>query len=311
MVRGIGSFVEGSSTLAGWWSNVDTTSFQARTEGEGLLDPTQQDLAKQALVNPLTGREATSTDDLIKGSRSRSDKSKCSNSFTQLLRQHQENLSKDPSAPKPLPHLTPQETHRRAVRTAFAKASNILRESLEVEGILFLDACVSTFGGMVPHPHHEGSTSPTATSPSGESDTSKSPLGEEIPTTRLSDQQKAADETMCEVLAYATSDNSTINQSLVGGNYPLTESSLKSFIRRYPTGSIFNFDELGALESSDSEVTIATVTSVSGDHNETQTGRPAPPPKKKKGNRNSKINDASTILKLIPEARSAVFFPLW
>jgi signal transduction histidine kinase len=298
MVRGIGSFVEGSSTLAGWWQNIDTTSFQAQPDGEGLLDAAQQDLAKQAEVNPLTGRETSAPEDVKAPLHSRTPQTK-SESELMLGISHHDHVV----VAQPLPaHISPQDAHGRAVQTAFAKAANIIRESLEVEGVMFLDGRISTFGGMV-----ERKSRDTTSSPSGDSDVTKY-LSSTSKSSKELGQPKPEDDPLSKVLAFSNSDNSTINRSAIGGHYALTESSLRTFIRRYPLGTIFNFDKLGGLESSESDgSTTASVTSYPSSPIEPKVAAPY----KKKGKRRSKINDASIVLKLLPGARSAIFFPLW
>ena len=331
MVRGIGSFVEGSSTLAGWWSNADTSAFSAHTGGEGILDPAQQHLAKHATINPVSGRE-TSVDDPKRDDPKRSGSSNSpreqrdqrlapeSISEQDHARDTQKENSSSlrSSSRASFAHvLSPQEVHRRSIQTAFAKASNIIRESLEVEGVIFLDARVSIYAGLVDSKCRDSTTSLSENSDksSGNSDTTMQSTTIKSDTTESAGSR--ADEPACKLLAFATSDNSTINQSLMGGQYNLSETSLKAFIRRYPSGTVFNFDGSGLLQSSDSEASDATTAfAASYGATESEAGSAAEDasstlPKRKRRTRRSKINDGSTILKLLPGARAAVFFPLW
>lgn len=327
MVRGIGSFVEGSSTLAGWWSNNDTSSYDAHADGEGILDVTQQDLAKQATINPVSGREASASDPQrndpkiprVKQEQNASERPAnaqglaASTVHDYAVHDHVEHKASEHRTGQPVPNhafksaLTPHDVHRRAIQTTFAKASNIIRESLEVEGVVFLDARISSFGGMVKSEKTDSTSGLSDVSDVSTSSTTVSQAkseGQESPA-----ETKRVNDPLCNLLAYATSDNSTINSSSQGGRYEINESALKKFIRRYPSGTVFNFDELGILQSSDSEASIAAVVAPTPESQGSKSM--LVPGKKTKGKRTSKINDGVAILKLLPGARTAAFFPLW
>ncbi|KAK4208397.1 hypothetical protein QBC37DRAFT_476060 [Rhypophila decipiens] len=117
-------------------------------------------------------------------------------------------------------------------KRVFSKACNIIRESIEVEGVLFLDASVRTFGGLVGNEVFEPPILERSSSTDSDSDDSQS--GFPNPN---NDQQH------CNILGFSTSAGSSIN-----GNKPahahtvVSERLLQRLLQRYPHGRIFNFE---------------------------------------------------------------------
>ncbi|PCD37354.1 hypothetical protein AU210_005853 [Fusarium oxysporum f. sp. radicis-cucumerinum] len=131
MVRGLGSYVEGKTTISGW-QNSSTHAFNtdASTE-EGSLNQTQQKIQNQRdNAVAAADTESISTPD------------------TFVLESPSQNKPTSPFHPTDkTPHSVPtgEESRSQQLNQIFSKAANILRESIEVEGVLFLDA-----GAMCP-----------------------------------------------------------------------------------------------------------------------------------------------------------------
>lgn len=119
----------------------------------------------------------------------------------------------------------------------FAKAANIVRQSLDIDGVLFLDATVRSFGGLVGQ----------------QSDRKVSAVGLEN-LNYISNDEDATSQTptaatregRCNVLGYSTKEGS----SIMGDRPPwqfdgMQDRTLQRLLRRYPHGRIFNFDENG------------------------------------------------------------------
>ncbi|KIW02480.1 hypothetical protein, variant [Verruconis gallopava] len=306
MVRGIGSFVEGSATLAGWWSNLDTASHQHISVGEATLNTAQQELAQQASVHPESGHDLTPAELARTEGIETFDMNKPhqTDTGTQKLQVSPKGGS---SANHTVDHVAsngqqvspPVEAHSRAIESIFARAANIIRESLEIEGVAFFDARISSFGGLVDARRRDSNSSHSEDSDAS----SKS-------TNRIKNKHTGENEKVCRVLAFATSDGSTINNASEDGTYKVPESFLKAFLRRYPTGKIFNFDDSGQARSSESEESADSLHFVLAQSGSSRDHRLSPSQKRKKVRR-SKVNDAADLQRLIPGAKSAMFFPLW
>ncbi|KAG7435644.1 Sensor protein GacS [Fusarium oxysporum f. sp. raphani] len=120
MVRGLGSYVEGKTTISGW-QNSSTHAFNtdASTE-EGSLNQTQQKIQNQRdNAVAAADTESISTPD------------------TFVLESPSQNKPTSPFHPTDkTPHSVPtgEESRSQQLNQIFSKAANILRESIEVEG---------------------------------------------------------------------------------------------------------------------------------------------------------------------------------
>jgi len=106
------------------------------------------------------------------------------------------------------------------VKATFDRASNIIRESIEVEGSIFIDAAIGSFGGLVANGDGSESTDTSLSSgltSSGESSGSSmsTKSGTVATVTR-----------MCGVLGFSTSTESSINNSIVSKAHGLVPERL-------------------------------------------------------------------------------------
>ncbi|KAK6214253.1 hypothetical protein LQW54_004479 [Pestalotiopsis sp. IQ-011] len=188
------------------------------------------------------------------------------------------------------PTETEEDPEMTYTKHAFSKAANILRESMEIEGVLFLDAAISTFGGSVRRENgRHGSSS--------SSDDSPGPTANKDP------------EIPCCTLGFSNSADSSIDGSLKSeGHVSVSEKLLGKFIKRYPKGHIFNYDENGTLSMSDSASEDSAgqeLQSPVDQGDESQRG------KFKRGSSFKKDSPMSSIPQIFPGARSVAFIPVW
>ncbi|KAK0709384.1 hypothetical protein B0T26DRAFT_721335, partial [Lasiosphaeria miniovina] len=222
MVRGLGSFVDGHATLSDWSDSPNRSCFHDLPGvQEGVLNKKLQAGPRSPLFarpkSPFEPSETVSstktpTPALAVGSRP------------------------IPQAAVSASHFTLADKLQGDVERVFSKAANVIRESIEVEGVLFLDASVRSFGGLI---GKEVSEPPILTKPSsGESSSDESTsaaLGNTKPHT-------------CKLLGFSTSSQSSIN-----GDEPhhehttIPEKLLHSLLHRHPHGCIFNFEPDAAV----------------------------------------------------------------
>ncbi|KAI3321265.1 hypothetical protein HD806DRAFT_203821 [Xylariaceae sp. AK1471] len=169
----------------------------------------------------------------------------------------------------------------------FSRAANIIRESIDAEGVVFFDASISSFNSF--GQQFTGSDSSEFTSSEEGSTSSDEARGDSNPSPH--------------VIAFSTSRASSIG----GETYPsnrrrMSFKSLSALLRRYPKGAIFDFDENGNPQPSD----------YSDDNTQpvfrTTNGRPIPI---KRRTLSFIGNLGSEVSKSFPRARSVAFVPVW
>lgn len=130
--------------------------------------------------------------------------------------------------------ITASDPHHSVIKDAFSRASNIIRESIEVEGALFLDASIGSFGGLV-YGHK-----PRESSESGGSPPYSSSGNEDQPTT-TTPRSREDQAQFCDVLGFSTGQASSIDGAKLSVEQ-VPERLLSVLLRRWPAGKIFNFD---------------------------------------------------------------------
>jgi hypothetical protein len=347
MVRGLGSFHEGKSTLRNWRPVIgapdgsDGRMYEpSRLErgGEGQLNQQQQDAQQaedriQESENPVTrlteglGNWYNTTlpdhappmrtqaipaglflkDGGVPGSEAMSlepaTRSVLAGGTRSNFGSHSTAKFEDEEI---VERLTLQEDMlSTGVKSTFDRASNIIRESLEVEGSIFIDAAIGSFGGLV----HDGdgfdstdTNSSSGLTSSGESSVSGKSVksGTKTPVTR-----------MCGVLGFSTSNDSSINNSIVSKAHGLVpEKLLKGFVKRYPKGKIFHYTEDGQASSgSSSEAGHSDGTGLAALDDKKNVSKARA--KRKADRRFSRRTDAGELIKIFPGARSIAVTGLW
>ncbi|KAF5665141.1 nik-1-like protein [Fusarium heterosporum] len=304
MVRGLGSYVEGKTTMSGWQSSFLHDSDPETGTEEGSLNRTQQTLqAQQEHATAGANAEQSKEADTF------TLESPCENKSNSFHSQEKSQI--------PLP--IGEESRQQRLRMIFSKAANILRESIEVEGVVFLDASIGSFAGRVRYGsvRHESRNQGRSSSSSSSSSLSSLSSAEQghasisSPRSSMDSQEEGA---MCPVLGFSTSVSSSINDELPSvRSRSIPERQLQKLLRRYPKGKIFNFDSQGNMASSDATSEDVTMTGRQThkvqDFHEDQQSKGRNPRKVK--HPYSRRNEGSAIRDLFPGARSVAFLPLW
>lgn len=207
----------------------------------------------------------------------------------------------EPPVIKPRSGLT--GSLRSEIEHNFSRAANVIREAFEVQGVLFLDASIRSYGGLVTNISSE--TEPCSSGPSGSDDGRRSPSS---PSTTRSPS-------LCDVLGFSKTHSS----SILGDDVPkefkqCKEWFLQRLLRRHPRGRTWNFESDGTLcdpaansesdlspgESLEAPLSALRETAKINDNGQ-------------KGSKSSKklINTAARIIKMFPGARSVAMIPLW
>jgi len=280
LIKGLALFSEGKESLRDWW--LDTHSRKLRGEGPR--------------------RRRNSIDDL----KSRNDRADEELGMTYNADQipHDRNPAStdtpsiQPTNQLPKPTLKSghmaQDKHEgfdlgREVNAAFARSSNLMREAMSAEGVAFIDADF--------HRTKESTKNQDSSTTDVETDTATSSSGPESSTPK----QKApvSPDAQCALLGFSTKVKSTVRGFDASARHSsLPKAFIRSLIRRYPMGKVFNFHDGKALSSSSG-------TDMSDDVSEgSKTSR-------SRKRRSREFVDAMTLGEVFSNPRSIAFLPLW
>lgn len=282
MNRGLGSFLEGSTTLSGWQLASNPNDFaDAAGSLEGNLNSVQQSLQRDG--NEVARN--TSPDALMRSG---------------VLPKHENHVHlNDPLSRAKQTLDAISETS--GLENVFSRAANIIRESVEVEGCVFLDMTMASYRA------HQTRARPSGDAGSGGLQSSSTSSDENIHR-RAEEQQNP----MCDVKGISTSASSSIDRGRhVEASVCLPEKLMRRMSKRYPKGKIFNFSIDGELQTSDSsgneqihrEPSLTDVTSPARQE--------PPPPALVQTRPLSRPREGKAISAAFPGARSVAFFPVW
>lgn len=188
------------------------------------------------------------------------------------------------------------------LKAIFSRAANIIRDSVEVEGVVFLDACISSFGGLVLD--QDGALNV--------------PYAErkELSSSMLSEDSAKP----CHILGYSTNNNSSLDRISVAPKVRLSEKMLLSLLHAYPSGMVFHFDEdgtaLGGIDGDPgSEDGSSSINSSDDDSYHPSVFTPGASATssllEEPLRQASRSHDYELIALLFPGARSVALVPLW
>lgn len=279
MVRGLGSLVEGTGSMSRWRGAPNPTSFADIKGKEGALNVQQQHIQRYGrpevtYKGPPRGDGSTETVPDV--------------------------VSVTATSP---PNQVDEEMI--ILKTLFSRAANIIRESIEVEGALFLDACIGSFGGLVQRNHKENDETHVSSSSSG---------NESAPTDDSTETTAS-----CGVIGFSNSSASSINgDSPAPQHTNVPETFLARLLRRYPEGHIFHFTEDGVIrwavtsesDSADSSEDFKSADE-DGGSSPLNRSRSARQVKVTPRQQRSRKGEGALLQKLFPKSRSVAVFPLW
>ncbi|KAJ6091718.1 hypothetical protein N7467_003687 [Penicillium canescens] len=200
---------------------------------------------------------------------------------------------------------SPREDYAAKVKETFSRAANLIRESIEVEAVVFFDAQFRSQESLVNHAKSDTESSGLESSSysSSEDETKyQEALGQQD-LLGVDQDAPAGKNTLnpCQILGFSTSSASSVSEESNENNQiALSESFLGRLLHRYPRGKIFNFGEKGTISSDDTSDGVFK-------RFFRRTGG-----KKYKKTRKALVRqDAEALLQLAPDSRSIVFSPLW
>ncbi|KAJ4020355.1 hypothetical protein NW761_014691 [Fusarium oxysporum] len=286
MARGIGSLLEERASLSGWRHGLHAEAFKDISTHEGALNAKQQAHQDQAevLQKPFTTNDhwtpghGAAVKDYAGEKPAPTTSSRLSGQKTDL----------------PSETNNPSFLRHEAARFIFSRTANLIREAIEVEGCLFLDADTQAFGTL---------RSPSASV----DDPTFQDVNANTPSSGMSssdeDQAALTKTQLCRVLGFANSETSSIDgdrSSMLQSTVP--EKLLTCLLKRYPQGKLFMFSSTGELQSSESSgedsVTVTNPSKPIANATERQKLNPRP-------------KELERLRQMFPNARNVAFVPVW
>ncbi|KAM4054577.1 histidine kinase-, DNA gyrase b-, and HSP90-like ATPase domain-containing protein [Hirsutella rhossiliensis] len=317
MNRGLGSFIEGKSTLSGWQHGPNVAAFVDNSKLEGALDGTQQLLERQdqeRKEQELRHRAAAQTPRSVGAKRLPGSKpiERFREAFSASYFDTSHKIQYPPHAGRPVEASYPGHSDEpgsggTGADAVFSKAANIIREAFEVAGCLFFDVTLGSYSAPKVQIPSRGSDTEATMSQSATASSSE----DQLPTSPAEEPDAA-----CELLGFSTSDVSSINDAGLSRNEGfMPKRFLAKLLRRYPGGKIFNFDAIGELQSSDSSEDDGALKALTGRlssaNGSTHEGASTPAPAKNVAGRSSRAREGALLHQAFPGARSVAFIPVW
>lgn len=207
------------------------------------------------------------------------------------------------------------------LRRMLSRASNLMRESTDVEGVLFFDARESTFGSRgrslsFINPMRTPSLHDGPPLSSSEDDQNDQRTSSRINTSDSNSEHKSYGKEsaqkggvpqtrMCEVLAYSTASQCTLHgDSNLPEHLTVTENFVRRLFKRHPHGKVYAFDGEGQMSSSEDGLYDAAATgeiAIVADSGHSSLLRKA----------SSRVLEGQTMLQIFPGARYVMVLPLW
>ncbi|KAJ5988268.1 hypothetical protein N7481_003478 [Penicillium waksmanii] len=314
MIVGLGSFVEGKTTLRDSWPEAHAQYLAAEKSGdstEGRLNIEQQDLqelAKETDTKTLTIREPSN-----KASRS------CTKSYDPDSSNQKMQVSQAGNDQKPGIEFSQDNNSARAtltgsglmedalpssIRNVFSRAANLLREAIGAEGVMFLKANSQRFGNLVDTSKRRVSGSYSDDVKSSGDDSTGSDRSLRRPISDTDQDSDSHSPRVSECLGFSSSRASSINEEARAGQAVMVPEPLfTSLVHRYPHGKIFSYNAQGSV----SEDSDRRSQKDSGSENDIAEHGPA----SKRRRRPAFQRHADDLIKIFPGARNILVLPIW
>lgn len=319
MIVGLGSFVEGRSTLRDSWEEGFAEHEATEKSGEsteGHLHKEQQGIQEitHEIGQGLTIGESSGEPKDTSTPRPQSGSSKSKEPVPK-----REKYSQQPPGTVTFAEGNKvravlagtdlkDDTLPSRIKKIFSRAANLVRESIGAEGVIFLDANSHRFGGLVDQNKRRVSGSGLKGGGGSSSDES---TGSGSSSWNASENDPESDfdtPRVAECLGYSSSKlSSTKDEQKSGQSILVPEPLFSSLIRRYPRGKIFTYNAQGSV-SEDSDSASQKI-SKTGENHPIPTG----------GNRSSSIRRgkpafhkyADDLIKIFAGARNILVLPIW
>lgn len=326
MIAGLGSFVEGHSTLRDSWWEAKAQQSVAEKSGrssDGQSNMEQQDLQEtekgktgnKALAFRLAERDYDAPDSRNSSS-SPQQNTRPSSEASSPPKEENGDQSSGPESTQVATctrsvlagDRLQDDTFPRSIRDIFSRAANLIRESIGAEGVIFLDADSDSFGRLVESNKRTVSGPGTKDNTTSSSDESTDSGSNGLPSSQRGKDSGSEDGDVkySECLGISRSKRSDIDdESRTGEAIEVPEPLFTSLIRRYPRGKIFTYNAGGSV----SEDSDDPMKGPSG--SEHDKASPEVPRSGSKRRRKPFRQHAESLIKIFSGARNILVLPIW
>lgn len=317
MIAGLGAFIDGATGFRDWTAK----------NGEFGLEEDDSTISHPMKVQPITTTASAVAQAAVQVGEQLQEEGRASTS-TSAPKKHRSRASTITSTqPGPLQTSAKAQTLR-ARKSAenfamdpaaaneqrtFARAANLVREAMNIDGVMFLDAAIGTFGGLVDTHESLGTTEQTSDCPGSAAEATTGTEGEEKLTRGPEDAEQAP--RRCHILASSCMQQAPTDcekqYETMKKPEEMTEKFLRTLLRRY-RGKIWSFNEHGDAssedESSENNNDAQSCKCLSDlTQSESVVHSPSCPKRRKK----HRLDDCKEILRLFPGVRSVGFVGMW
>nr|OQO21447.1 hypothetical protein B0A51_11866 [Rachicladosporium sp. CCFEE 5018] len=192
------------------------------------------------------------------------------------------------------------------VKTIMNRAAGLIREAVDVDGVLFLDATIGSYEGQVSSVQAVIETDSALTDTTGETRSAESAMRPSS-TENVHHTRRRG----CPVLGAAGGSDSDEEGSSTS-SMRISESFLRSLLRRYPDGRVWHFNPDGEASSDDLPGTTLSQDST-GESNgsETETATDTPADWRSRKRLHARIRDGRMLQRLFPGVRSFLMVGMW
>ncbi|KAG9659379.1 rhamnogalacturonate lyase, partial [Aureobasidium melanogenum] len=242
MVQGLGQFVDGKSSIKDWWKGLnqaesDRPRSRTGTERNGRSGTRSLRFSNRHLRPSPTRKhsleESPAPGNALGPQDGAPDAPTISPSTTPLQETQQ------PSEEASVANRLQEDSISPDIKSTFQRAADIIRESVDVDGAIFLDASIGSFAGLV-----DGSQSQQDSMTQSSADISSY-------STRTSESTHTNDEKHCIVLGTSLATAAKRRSSHMAPVMPLSVSErfLQKLLSKYPRGKIWSYDDEDDSES--------------------------------------------------------------
>jgi hypothetical protein len=318
MVAGLGAFIDGASGFQDWadqnadWNKADGDYEPANEHPLGPQPGLNSASAVAQAAVAVTESSSKEHQPTLSSSGPRRQRSRTLTSSNGSSVKFSANTSSTLKSKRSTDDIKdPAATN---IQKTFERAATLIREAMDVEGVMFLDAAVSTFGGLVDTIDSVDNTELSSDNVGSASElTGTGTEGEDgMRSRRVYDEDNAPKQ--CHVLASScvTPAGSTAQHEFTTKQHALvTEKFLRSLLRRYPRGKTWSFNEHGDASSDDESEHSTDAKSCRCLPNQSDGGNGHSPACSRRKKRNNRIDDAKEILRLFPGVRSLGLVGMW
>ncbi|KAI4716275.1 hypothetical protein E4T48_07535 [Aureobasidium sp. EXF-10727] len=236
MVQGLGQFVDGKASIKDWWKGLqhdepDRPQSRAGTERSGRTGIKSSSTSSRHLRTTPTSAcspDVSPAPVFALGTQGDTPRIPIFSQSTTPLQEPQQ-----PSEEALVANKLQEDSISPDIKSTFQRAAEIIRESVDVDGAIFLDASIGSFAGLV-----DGTQTQQDSMAQSSTDGS-------FNSAKASEFSQTGDEKHCIVLGSSLATSGKRESSHMAPRSPLSVSErfLQKLLAKYPRGKIWSYDD--------------------------------------------------------------------